>query len=230
MGTARILYDSAELIAASKPEGMPVIPDRSPGREDLRRVLEQETACRLFVVHRIDADTSGLVVFARTPDAHRLLSMQFEHGTASKVYLALVLGRPREDRGTIDLPLRVFGSGRVAVDIPGGKPSVTDYEVLERHESHSLLAVRPRTGRRHQIRAHLYASGHPIAGDRRYGCRSSQILLPRMMLHAFVLTVEAPGGTVLRLECPPPASFTEVLEMSRAGTLPCGGGAADDDR
>lgn len=170
------------------------------------------------MVHRIDRDSSGLVLFARDAEAHRLLSLQFERRQVRKRYLALAQGSLAED-GRVDSPLREFGSGRMGVAAPsgpaGGKEALTRYRVLERLGAATYLEVEPVTGRRHQIRAHLASVGHPVMGDPLYGRDRPVGGAPRLMLHAFELECRGVSGETLALRCEPPEDFLRVLEQAR---------------
>jgi RluA family pseudouridine synthase len=212
-----ILLDDGRLLAVDKPEGVPCIPDRRGSPGHLRQILEQATGRRLFVVHRLDTDTSGLVVFAQDADLHKWLSIQFQDHRVLKEYTALVIGSPEPPEGTIDSPLRRFGSGRTAVDTSAGKPAVTSYSVTAVVGMYSLVSLRPLTGRTHQIRAHLYSIGHPVAGDFMYGDRAVQAGFPRLMLHATRLEFTSPDGSMTRLSSPPGGSFESVVEACRRG-------------
>jgi RluA family pseudouridine synthase len=207
----RILHEDERVVAVEKPAGIATVPGGGiPQGESLQAAVAAHLGGKAFIVHRLDRDTSGVVVFARTPESHRELSQQFETHAVTKHYLALVAGHVRGRRGLISEPLREFGSGRVGVD-PAGKASQTEWERRERLRDSDLLEVTPITGRRHQIRVHLYAIGHPILGDRRYGHDRPVAGAPRLMLHALELTL--PGGLVLRAE--PPPDFDEVLDGMR---------------
>jgi len=208
-----ILFEDDGIVAVDKPEGLAAIPERRPQGGSLLELLEARRAEKLYVVHRIDKETSGLIVFARNAGLHRWLCRQFEGRTVAKTYLALCHGTIADDRGTIDGPLRQFGSGRVGVDTERGKPSVTEFEVRRRLGAFTLVAAYPRTGRRHQIRVHLYHLGHPIVGDPLYGDKAIQQGFGRLMLHAWRLSVPLPSGRTLTLEAPVPESFAGVLEV-----------------
>jgi len=212
-----ILYEDADIVAVNKPEGLVAVPERRRLESSLLEILCAERSEKLFIVHRIDKETSGVIVFARNAEAHRELNRQFENRSVEKMYLALVHGVVGDDRGEIDKPLRQFGSGRVAVDDQRGKASVTEFCVLERLEAFTLLDVRPHTGRRHQIRVHLYSLGHAIVGDPLYGDRTLQSAYPRLMLHARRLSLHLPSGRRLTLETPIPESFSRVLQAARGG-------------
>jgi tRNA pseudouridine32 synthase/23S rRNA pseudouridine746 synthase len=209
------LCESEDLLVVDKPAGLACIPGRDIGSPHLLGLLQDETGSRLFVVHRLDAETSGVMVFAKTPEMHRWLSLQFQDRLVRKTYTALVHGRPAESSGRIDAPLRLFGSGRVGVDPARGKPSVTEFEILEAMESFTLLAAYPLTGRQHQVRAHFYCIGHPVVGDRKYGDRVFQMSFPRLMLHSRRIELPMPDGQRLGLESPLPPTFAAVLEMVR---------------
>jgi tRNA pseudouridine32 synthase/23S rRNA pseudouridine746 synthase len=170
---------------------------------------------KAYLVHRLDRETSGVMVFARTADSHRRLSQQFESRAVTKRYVALVSGQMDTWTGEIAEPLREFGSGRVGVD-PNGKSAVTGWQVRERLSDNDLLDVSPITGRRHQIRVHLYSIGHPILGDSRYGDDRPIGGAPRLMLHASELTLPAQEGPPLVLRADPPAEFTAIVESYRS--------------
>lgn len=193
---------------------MPVVPARADDpRRPLSALVAEHLKAKVWVVHRLDAATSGVLVFAKDRDTHKRLSQAFEGRTASKTYLAAVLGEaaPGENLS----PLKTFGSGRVGPS-PEGKPSETAWTVRERLRGATLLEVVPKTGRRHQIRVHLNASGFPVLGDKRYGKDRPVGGAPRLMLHAWKLEVPGADGAPLRLEAPPPPDFEAVLAGLRA--------------
>ncbi|MBI4375077.1 MAG: RNA pseudouridine synthase [Elusimicrobia bacterium] len=201
----KIVHEDDCLLAVDKPAGLPVIPARGQAPEPLVAVLAWQ-GWKLFVVHRLDRETSGLIVFAKDEQTHRRLCLAFENRQVRKSYLALVQGA-LEQGGDIDAPLKEFGSGRVAVS-PDGKNSRTRYRVRERLRESTLLQVEPLTGRRHQIRAHLFSIGHPVLGDRLYGRPRPVGGVSRLMLHA--LALEIPGWPTLRAE--PGPDFMGVLK------------------
>ncbi|MBN1509704.1 MAG: RluA family pseudouridine synthase [Sedimentisphaerales bacterium] len=210
-----VLYEDNDIVAVNKPEGLVAVPERRRQSPSLFERLCAERGERLYIVHRIDRETSGVVVFARNAEAHRRLNCQFETRSVEKVYLALVHGIIGDDRGEIDRPLRQFGSGRVGVDDQRGKSSVTELRVLERLKAFTLLDVRPHTGRRHQIRVHLYSIGHPVVGDPLYGEQIVQCSFPRLMLHAYELSLHLPSGKRLTVEAPVPESFSRIVQTAR---------------
>ncbi len=201
---SRVLFEDERLVAVDKPAGRPTIPGRGDVGEALNVELERRLGRKLFVVHRLDREASGVVVFAKDAAAHRLLCAQFEGRQAKKVYLAAVQGA-LSGEGLIDAPLKEFGSGRVA-PARGGKPSRTRWRFERAVRGGTLLRVEPETGRKHQIRAHLASIGRPILGDPRYGPPPRPVGgARRLMLHALSLTLDA--GRAYSFEAPPPADF-----------------------
>jgi tRNA pseudouridine32 synthase/23S rRNA pseudouridine746 synthase len=212
--TPPILFESADFLAVNKPEG--VVSIAQAGEGGLPALLRAHYAGRLLPVHRLDRGASGVIVFAKNAAAHRHLNGQFDRREVRKTYFALVDGAPTANRGQVNAPIREFGSGRMGVDPKRGKPASTEWKVAERLPGATLLRVSPATGRRHQIRVHLYHLGHPILGDLRYGDRARQAGFPRLMLHARSLEFALLSGEPVTVEAPPPPSFEEVLAVFRA--------------
>ena len=208
----QILFDEENVLAVYKPEGIASIRERHKESPFLQGLLADQLGCRLYVVHRLDKDVSGVILFARTAEAHRSLNLQFESREVEKSYRALVYGALPEDEGVIDEPLREFGSGRVAVDRERGRACRTEFRVVDRLAGWTLLEVTPLTGRRHQIRAHLYSIGHPVAGDPLYGDRRSRLGMSRLMLHAGSITFRLPERGTTTVEAPCPESFERRME------------------
>jgi tRNA pseudouridine32 synthase/23S rRNA pseudouridine746 synthase len=228
-----VLWSDEAIVVANKPAGLLVIRGGFAPEPYLAQILEAAFG-RLWVVHRVDRDTSGVVVFARSAAAHRELNTQFEARDVAKVYHALVVGVPPWDERQVDLPLRRDGDRRhrTVVDTRG-KPSSTRLKVLERLRGHALLEALPRTGRTHQIRAHLSALGHPVLGDELYGgepkiaqaefSRSGEgavganhILIARSALHALSITLAHPtGGETRHFSAPYPEDFSRTLSALR---------------
>ena len=188
----------------NKPTGMLTVPGRGPDKQDClyHRVLEQFPEA--LMVHRLDMDTSGLVLFARSPEAQRNLSLLFEQREISKTYVAIVEGVIEKDEGMIDYPMRKDMEQRLPpkhlVDCVRGKKAVTEWRVLERGKTTTRVALYPQTGRSHQLRVHMESIGHPIVGDPIYG-QSAE----RLMLHAQTLKFHHPvTGEPIQLECPVP--------------------------
>jgi RluA family pseudouridine synthase len=208
VSASAILFEDDHVLAVDKPAGRPTIPGRGDVGEALNAELEKRLGRKLFVVHRLDLEASGVVVFAKDAETHRLLCAQFEGRAAKKVYLAAVAGAMIGE-GVIDAPLKEFGSGRVAPS-PDGRKARTLWRVERAWRAAALLRVEPETGRKHQIRAHLASLGHPILGDPRYGPPPRPIGgAPRLMLHALSLSVTA--GRAYDFTAEPPRDFTAVL-------------------
>ena len=212
-----ILWHDEALLVVNKPAGLPTLVDgyhaEAPYLVGILKTIYQP----LWTVHRLDKETSGIVVFGLTAEAHRELNTQFEKHQVEKIYHALVMGDPEWDDKTIDLPLRPNGDRkhRTIVDRQNGKPAITEVHVLERFGLATLVEAAPRTGRTHQIRAHLAAVGHPLVGDILYG--GSQIYgLKRMGLHARALKLRHPiTGEEMRFEAPYPEDFAEKIKQFR---------------
>lgn len=220
-----ILAQTAAWAAVAKPEGLAAIPERAADDDCVQTRLQQQLGMRVYVVHRLDKDVSGVLLFALTAAAHRSLNLAFEQRLVKKKYLALAWGAVTPGAGEIAAPLREFGSGRMGVAAAGGKPSLTRYRRLAGNADYSLLEVAPETGRRHQIRVHLYHLGHPLAGDRRYGERARQAGWVRLMLHAWELTLPPAAGGPATIVAPPGASFGQGLAaagLAAEGLVPPG--------
>jgi len=216
-----ILHNDTELLIVNKPAGMPVLPDGwEKDAPYLVKLLEAQFG-KLWVVHRLDKVTSGVMVFARTPAAHRTLSLLFETRLVHKIYHAIVNGEPGWSEHTARHPLRVDvgHSHRTAVDPRKGKPSETAFRVLERFANHSLLAAVPASGRTHQIRVHAYALGFPLLGDTLYSAPVERDIispLQRPALHAYSLEFEF-NGKPFSFTAPYPEDFEQALQKLRAG-------------
>ncbi|GAB4533999.1 MAG: RluA family pseudouridine synthase [Anaerolineales bacterium] len=209
-----ILYADEALLVVNKPTGLLTIPDAG-GAPCLHALLEHAWG-RLWVVHRLDRETSGVLLLARTAKAHRALNAQFQTRRTRKVYHALAWGNPPWETVRLDAPLRVnVGSRhRTVVDARRGKPALTVVSVLHRLETCTLLEAQPHTGRRHQIRAHLYAAGFPLVGDSLYGHGDppqSAAPLSRLGLHAHTLEVQHPlSGQSVTFTAPWPEDFIHL--------------------
>jgi 23S rRNA pseudouridine1911/1915/1917 synthase len=222
-----IIYEDADLVAINKPAGMVVHP--AHGNEsgtlvnaalshwpEMRRVTGEE---RAGVVHRLDKDTSGVIVLAKTNEALKSLQAQFKARTTSKRYTALVEGIPASSTGIIEAPIGRDPRQRKRMAVTkGGRPSKTRYTVVESFNNHALLDIDLHTGRTHQIRVHMTWLGHPVAGDRVYGHRKPSVSLKdRIFLHAAELQVDSPStGERLKFIAPLPDELTRVLESLRA--------------
>jgi RluA family pseudouridine synthase len=217
-GPSAVLFEDADVLAVSKPEGLATIPERSGETESLLFLLQSERGAKLFVVHRLDKEASGAILFAKNAAAHSFLNGQFARREVAKTYTALSHGAVADARGAIDRPIRMYGSGRMGVDAERGKPSSTAYEVVRRTGAYTLLDVRPASGRRHQIRVHLYSIGHPIVGDTRYGDKDLQSRFPRLMLHSSEIGFRLPSGENKTVSSPLPDTFVAVLDRIEAET------------
>jgi RluA family pseudouridine synthase len=213
-----ILFEDDAILVVNKESGISAIPGRGDAKNDsLLSVLECQSDRKLFVVHRIDRDTSGLIVFAKTTAAHRHLNIQFEKRLVKKTYLALVQGVPTADQ-TIDAPIYEFGSGRMGIDTRG-KKSITEFTVLNRFTTSALLQVKPITGRRHQIRVHLYSIGHPILGDKTYGSPRPVGGVERLMLHAHTIELIHPDKSLIQLEAPLSELWNKIVQNVKGADI-----------
>ncbi len=199
----------------NKPAGLRSLPDGyDPSRPYVRALLEPHYG-RLWMVHRLDKETSGVLVLARSAESHRLLNTMFEQHQVRKTYHALAAGCPPWEELTVRLPLRPNGDRRhrTVVDQSGGKPAVTRLRLLQRFPSACLIEAQPETGRTHQIRAHLAASGLPILNDSLYGALSLPGLpLDSLALHAHSLELTHPiSGLPLHLAAPYPPAFQSAV-------------------
>lgn len=203
-----ILATDDDFVVVCKPAGLPVIPGRDGG-PSLWKQLEAERGERLWVCHRLDQETTGVVVFARNAKAHRAINLAFEHHAVDKRYLAIVVGHPDPPAGEIDAALHPARKGKMRLalpDEPGALPSRTRYETRQAGTidgvALALVALAPQTGRQHQLRVHLRSRGWPILFDALYGSglqkaaiavAAPRIERPRQLLHAAQLRVILDG-------------------------------------
>jgi len=213
--TIPVLFENDDIIAVDKPEKLASIPERNREKISLLKVLTETLQRKLYVVHRLDKQVSGVIVFAKNPQAHRYLNTLFEHRQVSKTYIALVQGVIADASGVIDKPLRRFGSGRMGEDADRGKACRTEFTVEERLPGCTLVRLYPLTGRKHQIRAHCFSIGHPIVGDTLYGDKALQKTFPRLMLHSAEIRFYFPSREQVRIESTIPKSFLEALAEIR---------------
>lgn len=231
-----LLHEDEQLLVVSKPAGLLTIPDRFGNKNSLLAALERQYG-KVFVVHRLDRETSGILCFARNEAAHRHLSLQMEHHTADKFYFALLDGVLHHDEGEIDKPIGEHPGvpGKMAI-VHTGKPSLTFYRAIERFQRFTLVEALIKTGRTHQIRVHFQSIGYPLAIDALYGRRSqfflSEIkgkkyksgkfteeerpLMERTSLHAARLRITHPANnTVMEFNAELPRDFAAVLSQLR---------------
>lgn len=203
-GPLDILYDDHALLAVNKPAGLLSVPGRGEHLADCLITRIQATFPTALLVHRLDRDTSGVMVFALTPHAQRALGQQFEKRQTRKTYVARVWGQVTEKAGTVDLPLIVDWPNRPLQKVchDTGKPAVTDWRLLRSTATESRLRLMPRTGRSHQLRVHMQALGHPILGDPFYA-QGPALAFPRLMLHSEELRLNHPeSGKGLSFRAP----------------------------
>lgn len=205
-GPLAILHHDHELLLVDKPSGLLSVPGKGEHLADCLVARVQAVFAEALLVHRLDRDTSGVMVFALTPHAQRHLGLQFEKRQMKKTYVARVYGRISEKTGTVDLPLIVDWPNRPLqhVDFENGKQAVTDWRVLKYEENATRVRLFPQTGRSHQLRVHMREIGHPILGDPFYATgRARQA--ERLMLHAESLRLRHPDGgkgLVFKAKCP----------------------------
>lgn len=219
-----VVYEDADVIVVNKPVGMVVHP--APGHPDGTLVNALLYHCgnslsgingalRPGIVHRIDRDTSGLIVAAKNDRAHLALAAQLQDHSLARVYEAVAVGGFREDCGTVDAPIgrHPVDRKKMAVDRKNGREAVTHWSVLARYPGYTHVECRLETGRTHQIRVHLASIGHPLLGDTVYGSKKPWPGLAGQCLHARRLRFVHPStGEPLELECPLPDWFRDVLE------------------
>jgi tRNA pseudouridine32 synthase / 23S rRNA pseudouridine746 synthase len=187
------LHEDADILVLDKPAGLLTVPGKLANRQDCLITRLQVARWDALTVHRLDCDTSGVILFARTKAAQGFLGQEFEQRRAQKTYIARVRGRIADDQGTIDLPI---GSDwdyrpRQKVDHAKGRPALTDWEVIGREPDETRVRLTPHTGRSHQLRVHMLALGHPILGDQIYA-RETLGDHSRLMLHAETLSLHHP--------------------------------------
>lgn len=220
-----VIYEDEDLLVVNKPAGLVVHP--APGHTDdtlvnallayLPSLQTEDEQARPGIVHRLDKDTSGLLLVAKTPRAHKALVEQMKHHEIIKRYLALVEGNVSLEQGSIDAPIGRDPRHRqqMAITVVGSREARTHFRVLQRFSRHTLLQLQLETGRTHQIRLHLKAIGHPVVGDLMYG--SGNVLkrtpLKRQFLHAYQLQLLHPvTGQQLEFEAPLPEDLQSVLD------------------
>jgi RluA family pseudouridine synthase len=228
-----VLYSDDALLAVDKPSGVLSIPDRYDPDAPVAATQLRDDWGPLFVVHRLDKDTSGVLIYARTSDAHKALGSAFESRSVAKTYRALVRGSPSWDETSCELPLSPDGDRmhRTVLDAHNGKKSATSFTVVARYKNFALVEARPETGRTHQVRVHLAALGHPCLCDPLYGDGEALLLsklkrrwkgdpfderplLARAALHALSAEFDHPlTGSTLRIEAPLPKDLRAAISQ-----------------
>lgn len=208
LSNIRILHQDPSFLVIDKPTLLLSVPGRADDNKDcLITRLQENGYPEALIVHRLDWETSGIILLARNPDSHRELSRQFHDRETEKAYTALCWGQPALDSGSIDLPLRYDPptKPRHVVDHELGKHALTFWRVLERNGDVCRVELTPVTGRSHQLRVHMLSIGHPLLGDRLYAHDAALQAAPRLCLHASMLAFSHPvTGERVRFECAAP--------------------------
>ncbi|ADO43910.1 ribosomal large subunit pseudouridine synthase A [Ketogulonicigenium vulgare Y25] len=201
-----ILHQDHEIVVVDKPSGLLSVPGKGEHLADCLIARVQRVFPTALLVHRLDRDTSGVMVFALTPHAQRHLGLQFENRQTKKIYIARVWGEVAAPEGHIDLPLIVDWPNRPLqmVDHENGRPAQTDWKRVRTGGGESRMRLMPKTGRSHQLRVHMLEIGHPILGDPFYATGPARDF-PRLMLHSETLQLRHPdGGRTLRFTAKAP--------------------------
>jgi 23S rRNA pseudouridine1911/1915/1917 synthase len=232
--TPEILFENDDMLVVNKPAGLLVIPDRfDTTATSLNRALEQKLQQKIWVVHRLDRDTSGAICFAKNEQTHKYLSNVFQEHEVGKYYLGLVHGRVTPEEGTIEKAIAEHSSikGKMVV-AKKGKASKTDYKALKQWPLYSLVQFQIHTGRTHQIRVHMQSIGHPIVCDETYGDgkpfllsgikkkyrlsdneEAERPLLSRLALHSSRLALKLEDGTEINVEAPLPKDINACIKQ-----------------
>lgn len=240
-----IIFENEDLVAINKPAGMLSIPDRSQSEPSLKDILQerydslerldkdQGITIRIFTVHRLDKDTSGLILFAKNEASHKYLSNLFQERKIEKYYLGVVHGSPLNTSASIDAPISEHRLQKGMMTIHrGGKPSLTTYEVLEANKHYSLISFQLHTGRTHQVRVHAKHIGHPLVYDALYGdgqpllvssfkkkyklSKNDEVekpLINRLALHSHKLIFENMNGDSMELVAEMPKEFSALMKQ-----------------
>ncbi|MDA9004969.1 RluA family pseudouridine synthase [Amylibacter sp.] len=202
-----ILYIDQDILVVNKPSGLLSVPGKGLYHQDSLELRIKAEYTNSFLVHRLDMDTSGAMIFALNKVTQRSLNMQFEKRIVKKTYEARVFGNIKNDSGSINLPLIVDWPNRPLqkIDIKMGKSALTHWRVIKREENVTRVELIPETGRTHQLRVHMMALGHTILGDRFYGNSNEINLADKLQLHAKKLVINHPkSNKVLTFEAPLP--------------------------
>ncbi len=227
-----IVFENDDFIVLNKPAGLLSIPDRIQSSPSLKDLLTEKYGA-IFTVHRIDRDTSGIIVFAKNEATHKYLSLAFEERRVQKYYYGLVHGQPAESSGTIDAPISEHPLHKGFMTVHrNGKPAITSYKVVEAYKAFSLVEFQLHTGRTHQIRVHCKNIGHPLACDEMYGdgkpvllsslkkkfklsknAEEEKPILSRLALHAHRLQFTDAGGSAHELTADLPKEMRALLQQ-----------------
>lgn len=182
----KFLYQDDDILVLEKPSGLLSVPGKNLEHKDSLEIRVKRVYPTATVVHRLDMATSGIMLFALNKAAHKHIGQQFEKRQTKKCYLARVYGNPKNDSGSVDLPLICDWPNRPKqkVDHESGKAALTHWQVLERHNNNALIKLTPVTGRSHQLRVHMLSLEHPILGDRLYAHCEALAMAHRLQLHA----------------------------------------------
>lgn len=230
-----IIHEDEHILVVNKPAGVLSIPDRYDTSIFNLYHYYGKRYDKIYIVHRIDRETSGLIIFAKNEEAHKLLNAQFSKHTVDKLYKAIVKGQMRNEEGSIDLPIgsHPYKKGLMSIEKITGKPSLTNYKVVERFDDYTLVDVSIKTGRTHQIRVHFQAINYPLAVDEKYGGSNGfylssvkknyklgkwseeQAILGRVSLHAFSVGFIHPNGQRVDYEAPLPKDMAVMLKQLR---------------
>ena len=234
-----IIHEDENIVGINKPAGMLSVPDRMQSEQSLKDML-QDRYGKIFVVHRLDKETSGVIVFAKNEEAHKDLSLQFENRETAKYYSGLVIGKLADKSGMIEKAIIEHPNKKgMMVTATKGKPSVTGYEVVEEFTHYSFMRFNLLTGRTHQIRVHMNYLGHPLVCDPLYGDGKPVLLsaikkrfklskseeaerpiLGRLALHSEELHLRKLDGSMLTLHAELPKDLRAVMQQLRKLALP----------
>lgn len=206
-GPLPIVHADDHILVLDKPSGLLTVAGNTPELADCLETRVRVQYPTATMIHRLDMDTSGLIVLALTPGAHAHIGKQFEKRLTRKSYIALVQGQMAQGSGRIDQPMKSDWPNRPKqhVDLIDGRPAITDWEVLETGPDHTRVRLTPLTGRTHQLRVHMTFLGHPILGDNLYAPEDALVASNRLCLHAETLEFRHPdGGAPVRFSSPAP--------------------------
>ena len=225
----QIIEETDTWIAVNKPPFVPTIPER--GKKTAASIIEwakQKWGENIFLCHRLDRETSGVLILAKTSDMHRHLSMQFEHRKVTKTYHAIVEGKIEFNQLLVDLPINTSDLNRIRIDHKNGKSAQTKFQSVELFNRFTLMECKPKTGRLHQIRVHLASQNARISADEKYGGRipllshikrkisgEDRPLIDRFALHAKSISFNDLNNTAVTVDCPYPKDYEVFLKLLR---------------